>query len=212
MTKNTKPILAWWFAADDRLPNGDGRKVVIGQSHHVEPPIIPCKRGLHASASVLDALQYAPGGILYRVELSGIIVKDDDKFAASDRKYLARIDAEPVLRLFARQCALDVLHLWEAPEIVQRYLKTGDETIRAAARDAAQNAAWDAAWTAARGAARAAAQDAAWDAAWAAAWAAARAAAWAAARGAAWDAARDAAWEKQRTRLEALALEAIKAP
>ena len=49
------------------------------------------------------------------------------------------------IRRFACDCALDVIHLWDAPPIVKKYLETGDEKIRAAARDAA----WDAAWAAA---------------------------------------------------------------
>jgi len=105
----------------------------------------------------------------------------DDKISATERKYLWGFDATDTLWRFARLCALDVVHLWDAPDIVVRYLKTGDESIR------------DAAWDAARAAARFAARDAAW----AAARAAARAAAWdaarAAARAAAWDAARAAA-------------------
>ena len=89
---------------------------------------------------------------------------------------------EKEIRLFARQCALDVIHLWDAPQLVKKYLKTGDEKIR--------DAAWDAAWAATRDAA----WDAAMDAAMAAAWAAARAAA----RAAAWDAMR----EKQTARFK----------
>ena len=98
------------------------------------------------------------------------------------------------MRKFARLCAQDVLHLWDAPEIVKRYLETGDENIRENARAAANTAAWAAA-CAAWGAAR--------DAAWAAAWAAA-CAAWGAARDAAdaWDAA-DATWGAARDAADA---------
>jgi hypothetical protein len=39
-------------------------------------------------------------------------------------------------REFARRCALDVIHLCEAPDIVKDYLKTVDEEIREAAWDA----------------------------------------------------------------------------
>ena len=46
---------------------------------------------------------------------------------------------------FARWNALQVLHLWNAPELVQEYLETGNEAIRAAAWAAARAAAWDAA-------------------------------------------------------------------
>jgi hypothetical protein len=43
-------------------------------------------------------------------------------------------------RLFTRQCALDVIDLWDAPAVVRQYLETGDESLRASA--------WDAAWDA----------------------------------------------------------------
>ena len=60
-------------------------------------------------------------------------------------------------RLFARWCALGVIHLWPAPQVVRDYLSGGGESLRAAAGTAA--------WDAARDAAGAAARDAAWDAA-----------------------------------------------
>ena len=152
---------------------------------------VPCSRGLHASPDAFDALQYAPGYLLHQVELGGIILPHGcpvDKYAAQKRKIVATIDAEPIMRLFARRVALDVIHLWDAPTIVKEYLKTGDESKRAAAWDAARAAAWDAARAAAWAAARAAAWAAAKDAARAAAKDAARAAEWAAAWAAAWDA------------------------
>jgi hypothetical protein len=113
------------------------------------------------------------------------------------RRILWRLEAGDLLRRFARECAADVLHLWDAPQVVKDYLKGGDESLRAAARDAAWAATWAAAWdaaTAARDAART--RDAA-----SAAWHTARADA---AREAARDAAWDAAWDAQNTRLETL--------
>jgi hypothetical protein len=148
----------------------------------VDPPIKLCVRGLHASVHPLDALMYAPGNTLCLVELGGEIVESDDKCVATRRRIIARFDAEPLLRKFARDCASSVLHLWDAPQVVRDYLKTGDESLRAAAGAAAGDAAG------------AAAGDAAWAAAWAAAGAAAGAAAVAAARSAARTAARAAAW------------------
>ncbi len=48
-----------------------------------------------------------------------------------------KMDCEEVLRLFARQCALEVVSLWDAPDVVRRYLETGEESLRNAARCAA---------------------------------------------------------------------------
>ena len=155
----------YWFAADTVLPHGDGRPVVVGEKLTIDPPLEMCARGLHAARHPSDALKYAPGSLLYRVELSGELIEDHDKLCASERTALAMIDATELLRAFARRQALSVIHLWTAPEIVKQFLETGDENIRAAARDAARDAAWAAAWYAAWAAAGAAARDAAGDAA-----------------------------------------------
>ena len=104
-------------------------------------PLIMCERGLHASRHPFDALKYSPGNTLCLVELGGTILHDTDKSVATKRKILARVDAEDMLRTFARRCALDVIHLWDAPDIVREYLETGDERKRAAARAAAEAAA-----------------------------------------------------------------------
>ena len=141
-------------------------------------PIVPCASGLHASEHPFDALTFAPGKMLHKVQLRGEITahgNPTDKHCARERRIVATIDAENVLRCFARRVALAAVkrHWPEAPRVVVEYLKTGDETkraaawaaARAAARAAACAAAWDAAWDAARAAAGAAARDAAWDAA-----------------------------------------------
>ena len=179
----------------------------------------------------MDAIYYAPGAIVYRVELSGEIKKGEDKLVAQKRTYLSGgIDVSETLRKFARMCALNVVDMWEAPEVVIRYLKTGDKSIRAAAwaaaRDEARDAARDAAWSSARAAARDAARTAARDEAPAAALAAARATARGAARAtalaaaksaakyAARDAAYTASWDearrKQNRRLTAMIARAIR--
>ncbi|HUV67761.1 MAG TPA: hypothetical protein VMW24_27975 [Sedimentisphaerales bacterium] len=159
-------IDGWWFSAARVLPHGDGRRIEIGHTHHVHGTITPCENGLHLSVNALDALQYAPGDIIWRVRGHGTVVVKRDKAACSDRTYLrGGIDVSDVLRHFARLCALDVISLWDAPYTVRQYLRTGDPRIRDAAWAAAGAAAGAAAWDAAR--------DAAGDAAWAAAWAAA---------------------------------------
>ena len=163
-----KTVKGWWFTTTDRkLLNNDQRPIVLGETHTVTGKIIPCQHGLHLSKRIIDALNYAPGPVGYRVQGSGVIVPHGnpvDKYACSERTYLSGgIDVSETLRTFARKCALDVIHLWEIPGIVRRFLETGDESIRDAARAAARAAAGDAAWAAARAAARAAAGDAARD-------------------------------------------------
>ena len=184
----SETVLAWHFTADTLR---DGHAIPpIGETLRHEGELSICKSGLHASERMIDALHYSPGPTIHRVRCGGRIVRQDDKLCSSERTILwSHRVSDDLLRGFARQQARSVLHLWDAPEIVKRYLETGDESIRDAAWDAAWAAAWDAAWDAAR------ARDAAWAAAWAAARAAERArdAAWAAAWDAAWAAARAAA-------------------
>jgi hypothetical protein len=192
---------AWYFSGKDcRLRYGDDRKIEAGAFHTVDYKPILCEQGLHGSKRILDALSYAPGPVVWRVKLTGDVVVGDDKVAATNREYQWGYDATEVLRRFARKCALDVIHLWDAPDVVVQYLKTGDESLRAATWAAARAAAW-AAWAAADAAGDAArAADAAGDAARAAdaAWAAGDAAR------AAGDAARAAAREKQNRRLTSM--------
>lgn len=171
-----------------------------------------CESGLHFSKHPFDALQYAPGHVLDLVEVEDIVEQHEDKGVCRRRKRIATINAEPLLREFARWCALDVYHLWgnaktDPDSICKRYLETGDESLRAAAwataYDAASAAAWADAW--------AAAWATAW-AAWATASATARAtasAAWAAAWAAAL-AARKSAAKKQRQRFTRMVNKAFK--
>ena len=202
-------LMGWWFGvrSDDgkvRLPHGDGRIVIAGQTLSVEGEIVPCTRGLHASARALDALQYAPsrdGLVVARVRLHGTVVAHGspvDKHAASHRTVLWMADCDEALRWFATDVAEAALlterklgrepdrRSWNAITVARRYLQ------RLATKEEL-DAAWDAAGVAAWAAARAAARAAAGDAAWVAAWAAARDAAWDAARAAARAAAGDAA-------------------
>lgn len=173
--------LAWHFVVlrDGNPVLRDGRPLPpVGEWLEQEPPIVICERGLHASWRAFDALGYSSSSeplAACLVEADDVVTEHTDKFVCRRRRVLAWAPCDDILRLFAREAALSVLHLWqgEVPAVVREYLETGNEEIRAAA------------WVAARVAAR----DAAWDAAWVAAWVAVRDAA----RAAAWDAARVAA-------------------
>ena len=159
---------AWHFVGDTLR---DGRRIPAnGKPLRFDGRPILCEQGLHASLQPFDALPHAPGNTLCLVECGGIVKHQTDKLVCTERTIIVRMNAEPLLRYFARMQALSCVHLWEPNQVVCDYLMTGDESIRAAAWAAAE----DAAWSAARAAARAAA--------WPAARAAARAAAWPAAR------------------------------
>ena len=195
----------YYFATEERcFQYGDGRKIIVGKSHSVKDTPELCAHGLHASPTILQALQYAPGPVLYAVEVTRHIDTQADKFCGQRRKYLrGGYNISSVLRKFARDCALSVAHLWEMPNVVREFLTTGDETLRYAARSAAESDAWSAARSAAESAAWSAAESAAWSAAQSAAWYAAWYAAESAARYAAWSAARSS----QSILLENLVLE-----
>ena len=211
----SKSVLGWYFApSDKKLKHGDKRLIHVGGTHTVQGQIELCYFGLHASIRPLDALGYASSAIVFRVRLGGTIVKGTDKCVATERTYLAELDASVVLSEFARKCAARVLHLWDAPQVVKDWLTTGDSTLRSAA----ESAAWSAADSAARSAARSAAASAAWSAAASAAWSAAGSAAESAARSAAdsaaWSAAESvawsAAWSARNKELEAMLQKALK--
>lgn len=171
--------MAWHFVGDTLR---DGRPVPPDGEWLVhEGVVVMCKSGLHASRDPFDALRYAPGPILCRVECRGVFREDEDKLVCSERRIVQRADATEALRYFARMQALSVIHLWTAdpPDVVLDYLMTGDESARAAAWDAGRAAAWTgaraaawAAWAATRAAAGKRPSAAAWDAAQAAAWSA----------------------------------------
>jgi hypothetical protein len=192
---------AWHFlAVSDGSPIlRDGRRLPAANewlSH--DGPISICSSGLHASYKALDAVHYAPGNYVTLCEVDGDIVEQEDKLVCRKRRVVFGYDAEQVLRLFSREQALSVAHLWDMPQIVREYLESGDESKRAAAYAAwyATNAAaWDAASAAARAAARAAASDAAWSA---------RSAASATASATAWYAASDAASYAANEMLESM--------
>jgi len=182
----------WHFA---RVENGrpvmrDGTLIEVGKRYTV-PEAVMCEVGFHGSRLAIDALRYAPGTWVSKREIR-VTETQEDKVCGTECVHIVGADATALLRKFARLCALDVIHLWDAPPVVIRYLKTGDESIRAAAWAAARDDAWAAARAAARDAAWAAARAAARDAAWAAAWDAVRGATWTAASDAALAAARDA--------------------
>jgi len=143
----TKTIRAWHFTNGSKLR--DGRLVpAVGETLTHEGRISICSSGLHASRDFLNALNYAPGGILHRVEVWGDVYEQDDKLVGRNRRILWSIDATELLREFAREVALEAF-LSHYPEpttgteqedyhLILTYLASGDESLRDAAWAAAE--------------------------------------------------------------------------
>ena len=160
-------VRAYYFASKDKkLRYGDGRDIVVGDTHSVclkKRSLRLCSWGLHASERAIDALSYAPGSILYIVELSGKIDTGKDKLCAEHRTYIQEIDADKLLREFARkQALLNIEKIYpyvttKEKESILTYLEGKDlsESAARSARSAARSAAWSA---------RSAARSAAWSA------------------------------------------------
>ena len=172
-----KSVLAWHFLREDsRLRYGDGRIVKVGRRMCAPAGKLDvCRYGMHASENLLDALKYAPGPIVCRVELSGNIIKAGDKLVARYRKVIAMADASKELRLFTcwvasrtlKQAGITDPRAWKAIQTSRRFAH-GKATLSELSTtwDAARAATWTATWTADL------------DDTWVRAWDAARAATW----------------------------------
>lgn len=135
---SAEPTLAWHFA-DDALRDG-GALPADGEALEFGEPVAICVSGLHASERILDALKYAPGNLICRVACEGVSGRHDDKLVCRSRTIQWRLDGEDLLRDFARRVALDVANLWDMPDVVRKFLETGNENYRVAARAAAREA------------------------------------------------------------------------
>ena len=102
--------------------------------------IIPCEKGLHMSEHPFDAVKFAPGPYLHKVELRGSLKQDGSpsdwgyKWVGRKRRILASINAVSLLEEASRFWALQVADLWNAPDKVKEYLQTGDENLEEEAR------------------------------------------------------------------------------
>lgn len=206
-------MLGWHFLKEDRrLRWGTQEVVEEGKIYSCDPKkeLLLCEYGMHASRRLLDAFKYAPGPIVCRVDVTGDLVYESDKFVGRHREVIWMLDATNILHEFACRCAEDVLTFIKNPD--PRSLaaikakrdwmqgKISDHDLRVAreaawkVREAASGAAW-----AASDAAREGAWAAAWGAAWAAAWGAREAAAASTAEEVEWE-----VWEKQNRHLTAM--------
>lgn len=165
--KKQERILAWHFTNGMKLRNGDD--LIVGKTYHHNGLMVMCDQGYHASERLIDALRYAPGSQLSRVEVWGDVDKQDDKIVGRNRKVLWTMDATKILHLFACDVAEKALAKIDNPDprslaavkTKRRWLdgKATDEELSAAYMEA--RAAAYVAYVAARAAARVAARVAA---------------------------------------------------
>ena len=156
-----KTIKAWHFLRD----NGsfcyslEKQKPKAGEVERVKSttkrPLELCEMGLHGSVDILDALDFAQGALLRRVELGGEILEGKNKCCATERRELWRMDVTNILHEFSCWCAERALECerkrgrepdkrsWAAIEAKRQWLKGEID-------DKALAAAWAAAWDAAR--------------------------------------------------------------
>jgi len=152
-------VLAWHFLPDDgqlRYPlNHRLVKVKPRQTLKVTGRLEICRRGLHASRRLIDALEYAPGSLLERVELSGDMIKGHDKICARERTCLWLLDCTKLLHEFACRCAEDVLRMtgvsneqcWNAIKAKRKWI---DGIINDDELETVRNDMWDKTWSARR--------------------------------------------------------------
>ncbi len=156
----SRKVIAWHWTNGMKLR--DGQTLKVGKTYRYEGTLEMCAKGYHASIDILDALSYAPGFTVSRVECSGDMKEQSDKLVCRNRKVLWTVDAKKIVLAWSIRVATDAV-----------------KTAKKVCSDKAWNA-WadlwisgkDRTYAAARAAAGAAAGDAARAAAWAAAYAA----------------------------------------
>lgn len=143
-----KKIKAWHFATyDRRLAYQPWMEVAPGYIYSEDGPIVICESGLHASRKLRDALAYAPGSYLCRVEMWGEVAEEDDKLVARHRHVIAAKDVSAELRLWACWCVRQYWHLLTddrsrtAVDVAERFARGEATREELAAANAASNAA-----------------------------------------------------------------------
>lgn len=110
-------VLAWHFLNDDgRMQFGRRSAVEVGKVYHLAKNQRPklCARGFHGSVRAFDALQYAPGARICRVNIWGDVQTGDDKLVGRHREVLWMADATETLHEFSAWAAEWILDTLEA--------------------------------------------------------------------------------------------------
>ena len=103
----TKKVLAWHWT--DGMKLRDGQILKVGKTYRYEGTLEMCERGYHASRDIRDALSYAPGFTVSRVECSGDMEERDDKLVCRNRKVLWTVDAKKIVLSWSIRVATDAV-------------------------------------------------------------------------------------------------------
>jgi hypothetical protein len=149
-----------WLKDDMRSANGCEPPWEIGVWKKTEEPLVMCSVGYHASENPVHSLKYKCGNRLFIVEADGTLIKDEDKFVASEMRIVQELPAKEIIIQFALACAKNCLFRFEglypddprprqAIEAVEKYIAGIIEPeVVAYAADAAAHAVKDTAATA----------------------------------------------------------------
>ena len=102
-----KKVLGWHFT--NGMVLRDGQPLKVGKTYKYVGKLEMCAHGYHASEDILDALSYAPGFQVSRVECSGDMEKQNDKLVCRNRKVLWTLDAKKIIMRWSVRVATDAI-------------------------------------------------------------------------------------------------------
>jgi len=105
-------IKCYRFVRDDLTSENGELSWKIGEWNKVSGKIVCCSNGIHASLTPRDSIRNVYGQRWFISEARGEIVKQDNKFAASEMRIVEEIP-KIVLQRFAIWCAKDSLKYYE---------------------------------------------------------------------------------------------------
>jgi len=105
-------IKCYRFVRDDLTSENGELSWKIGEWNKVSGKIVCCSNGLHASLKPRDSIRNVYGQRWFISEARGEIVKQDNKFAASEMRIVEEVP-KIVLQRFAIRCAKDSLKFYE---------------------------------------------------------------------------------------------------
>jgi len=100
-----------WVTKEHTSQHGDV-KWVPGEWVKQSGELKLCENGLHGCRDPLDSLNQVWGDEWWAAEARGTVLKDDDKFCASEMRIIRRIP-DALIRRFALDCAEHVYPIWE---------------------------------------------------------------------------------------------------